>query len=140
MILLSFMVSCRQAGEAPMAPSTRVRPNNTALPNTPTLTPTTLPTPSPTPTTALTPTQPPPTLTPTPSGELKTDIIHFSGVQFPENLEVMRQDISFLSGIQDVQIGYESVKVIYNPDQVNLEEIMKVIRSHGFEDVHKIEE
>lgn len=52
----------------------------------------------------------------------------------------MRQDISFLSGIQDVQIGYESVKVTYNPDQVNLEEIMKVIRSHGFEDVHKIEE
>lgn len=52
----------------------------------------------------------------------------------------MRQDISFLPGVQDVQIGYESAKVTYNPDQVTLEEIMRIIRNHGFEDVHKIEE
>lgn len=135
------MVSCSQAEEAPVSPPIQTIPTNTTLPNTPTLTPTSLPTaPTQTPMPTLMPTQPPPTLTPTPSGELKTDIIHFAGVQFPENLEVMRQDISFLSGIRDVQVGYENVEVTYNPEQVSLEEIMKLIRNHGFEDVYKIGE
>jgi copper chaperone CopZ len=64
---------------------------------------------------------------------LKTDAIKFSGdVQFPEALEKMRQDILYLTGVTDVQVGYGEVDVTYNPDQITLKQIEVVIEDHGY--------
>jgi hypothetical protein len=64
---------------------------------------------------------------------LITDAIKFTGdVQFPEVLEKMRQDILYLKGVTDVQVGYGEVDVTYNPDQITLKQIETVIEDHGY--------
>jgi hypothetical protein len=72
-------------------------------------------------------------ITATPGQHLTTDAIKFTGdVQFPEVLEKMRQDIFYLKGVVDVQVGYNEVDVTYDPDQVTLKQIETVIENHGY--------
>ena len=59
--------------------------------------------------------------------------IKFSGdVQFPEALEKMRQDILYLKGVTDVQVGYGEVDVTFDPNQITQKQIDTVIEDHGY--------
>lgn len=73
------------------------------------------------------------TVAATAAQNLTSVAIKFSGdVQFPEALEKMRQDILYLKGVTDVQVGYGEVDVTFDPNQITQKQIDTVIEDHGY--------
>jgi copper chaperone CopZ len=133
-IALIGLASCAPPVQKTTAPSVNLPSTGTTPSPVATLAnmPTALPEPS------ATSTPPPATATvtsssATPSQHLTTAAIKFIGdVQYPEVLEKMRQDIFYLKGVVDAQVGYNEVDVTYDPDQVTLKQIETVIEDHGY--------
>jgi hypothetical protein len=131
---LVLLASCAPPARNTVAPT--VNPSSSGVATSPALVPTntTAPTVKPSATLAPLPAIATATSAAAPSAQnLITDAIKFTGdVQYPEVLEKMRQDILYLKGVTDVQVGYDEVDVTYNPDQITRKQIEAVIEDHGY--------
>jgi hypothetical protein len=133
-IPLVVLTSCAPPMQNAAVPS--VNPTSTGMPTSSAPMPTNMPTATVKPSATFVPLPATATTTSavaTAAQNLITDAIKFTGdVQFPEVLEKMRQDILYLKGVTDVQVGYGEVDVTYNPDQITLKQIETVIEDHGY--------
>ncbi len=69
---------------------------------------------------------------PSPSPQLETTTIMYSGARSVEDLNTLMLDLRAVAGVDDVQGGASQLVITYDPAQTNRQQLVQIVRNHGY--------